>query len=279
MVVYIEYVLAENFVLDCALIALSSRCAKAPCKRINLLLSALFGALFALLSPLFSLPIFWDYLLKICAGFFLCFFAFPHLKNKKQRSMYASICLYFFCISFIFAGALFAFLSFSPQGNEAHLIKNAPFSLICSSFVFLCLFCERIVKKLQQKHRTQRYIYPCRVTYNEKSVLFSGFLDSGNKASKNGVPVCFISPAAAYDVGLNTSFFDNETSNTQGQVRDEMLVRTVSGKKTLRLYLGEIAVQNDKSYVKKQVYFSISTHILSHEYDLIFPASILDDIT
>ena len=62
-----------------------------------------------------------------------------------------------------------------------------------------------------------------------------------------------------------------------GQVCDEMQIQTVSGIKSIPLYLGEIEVKGIKDRVKKQVYFAPSKHIISREYSLLLPSSIFDE--
>ncbi len=280
MTVYVEYVLLENFVLDCALLSLSLHAAKAPKRRKNLLFSSLFGALFALLFPLLSLPFFCGVLLKFFAGFCLCFIAYPYLKTKKQRSMYALICFFFFCFSCSFAGALFAFLSVFSQNTRGYAVEKIPFALVFSAVVFLCLFSKNALRKFYEKKRVFNFIYPCAIPYGKRVVDVLGFFDSGNKASKNNVPICFVSPLAAYEI-WQEDFLPTrqEIEKCTGQVCDQITVQTVSGEKTLSLRLGELQVQQNGAWIKKQVYFAVSSHILSQAYDLLLPASIFDDIT
>ncbi len=290
MVVYVEYVFLENFVLDFTLLTLSLCSAKVKTAKKNLLFSALLGAAFALLFPLLSLPFFCESLLKFTIGFVLCFFAYPHIKTKKQRSRYAFICFFFFCFSFAFAGALFAVSYMASQNAKSYAIEKLPFSMVFAVFVFLCLFSFRAVQKLYQKKRVLSHTYSCAIPYNKRVVAVLGFLDSGNKATKNGVPVCFISPVSAYEIWQEDFlFFEQKTEKATfdctaenekygGQVCDQITIQTLGGEKMLFVRLGELHVKLDNGCVKKQVYFAVSPHILSQDYDLLLPADILEDI-
>ena len=290
MVVYVEYVFVENFVLDLALLTLSFCAAKVKTAKKNLLVSACFGALFALLFPLLSPPFFIEILLKFLTSFVLCFLAYPHVKTKKQRGRYAFICFFFFCFSFAFAGALFAVSYMASQNAKSYAIEKTPFSIVFAVFVFLCLFSFRAVQKLYQKKRAFAHIYSCAIPYNKRVVAVLGFLDSGNKATKNGVPVCFISPLSAYEI-WQENFLPFEQENEKATIEstaqngkhgwqacDQITIQTLGGEKTLFVRLGELHVKLDNECVKKQVYFAISPHILSKDYDLLLPADILDDI-
>lgn len=261
--------------LDCALLALSLHAAKAPFSIKNLLLSSLFGALFALLFPLLSLSAFWGFSLKICAGFLMCFLVFPHLKSKKHRSMYAFVCFFFFCFSFAFAGACFALFSQNLWENSTQQI---PFSIVFSLFVFLCLCAKKAVAKLYQKKRVFQHIYNCAIPCNKRLVAVLGFLDSGNKATKNNLPVCFISPLIAYEL-WQENILQNGKKNEKRteQVCNELTIHTVSGEKTFQLQLGELHIEHNNVWIKKQVYFAISPHIISQTYDLLLSANILEE--
>ena len=274
MTVYIEYVLAENFVLDALLLALSLHAAKAPIKTKNVVFSALLGAMAALLLPLCNCSAFVLGLLKIDTGFLLCFVAFPHLKTKKGRGMYAIICFFFFCFSFAFAGALFAVFSIFSRHGNAYLLTQIPVALVLSSFLFLCLISVYYIKKLYQKKRVFAHTYDCYIPYHQKNVHVLGFLDSGNRAKKNGIPVCFISPAVAFDVWGNDLLFPRHCSPT-AQKQESVTVSTVSGEKQLSAFLGEIIILYQGQRIQSQVYFAISTHIVFQEYALLLPGDIV----
>ena len=165
MTVYIEYALLENFLIDGMLLYLAFRAAKAPFKWKKLCFSAFFGAAFALLFPLLSLPFWGAYCLKFAVGFLLCLLAFPPIKNKNDVGRYALTCALFFLLSFAFAGVIFAiFGSFSLSGNGYQVEQTPVVFVLCSALAFLILIINlvrKIYKKQERnKARTQRAFAP-----------------------------------------------------------------------------------------------------------------------
>ena len=290
MVVYIEYVIIENFVLDCLLLYLSFRAARVCFAWKKLTFSALFGAGFALLFPLLPIGEMIGILLKIAVGFLLCLLPFLPIKRKNDWGRYALSCFFFFLFSFAFGGGIFAlYNAFIPAGN-GYLTATAPISLLVCAIVSFMLIAQAAIKKWYQKRTLFLHIYNCAIAYKQRRVAILGFYDSGNLATKNGVPVCFITPDIAYDLLHGEHDFlaypsQNETDENQphnakytGQVRDEIVISTLNGEKTLPLFKAdlEIHVKNHIMH-KKGVYFAISTHIISREYKLLLHSSLLDE--
>ena len=89
MEVYVEYAFLENFLYDGVLLWLSLRASLTPVRVWKVAVSAAIGAIFALLYPLLTLPVFLLQMLKLAVGFLLCLLVMPGIKNKKDRGRYA----------------------------------------------------------------------------------------------------------------------------------------------------------------------------------------------
>ena len=267
MTAYIEYVIVENFLLDSMLLYLSFRALKVNFKWKSLCFSALFGAVFALVFPLLSLPFLLAYLLKFAVGFLLCLLAFPRIKNKNDVGRYALTCALFFFLSFSLAGTLFAFggdFSFSENGYQ---IEQTPFVFVFVSAIAFSIFVIDGVKKIYKKRTAFRHIYDCAILFGQRRVAILGFLDSGNLATVNGAPVCFLSPEIAFEL------WESELLSPHG----EITIQTLGGEKTLPVFQGSLEIRLDKGiFTRKQVYFSPSAHIVSREYKMLLQANILD---
>ena len=267
MTVYIEYAFLENFLIDGMLLYLSLRALKVNFKWKNLLFSALVGAVVAIVFPLLSLPFFWAYFLKFAMGFLLCLLAFPRIKNKNNVGRYALTCALFFFLSFSFAGAIFAVydgFSFSENGYQ---MEQTPFVFVfCAAIAFL-IFVINGIKKLYKKRAIFRYIYDCAILYNKRRVAILGFLDSGNLATQNGLPVCFLSPEIAFEL------WESELLSPHG----EITIETLGGEKTLPLFSGDLEIRkNTEIFTRKGVYFAPSAHMVSREYKMLLQANIFD---
>jgi hypothetical protein len=112
------------------------------------------------------------------------------------------------------------------------------------------------------------WIYECTLFCNGKRLSSTAFLDSGNLAQKNEIPVCFISPE------LLLTLYGEEY---WGQVCDELAITTLGGETKLPLYKGELAVKAKEKTVKREVYFSPSARMISREYSVLLHSRILEE--
>lgn len=264
MVIYIEYAFLENFLFDCVLLYLALKAVKEPIKLKNLCLSACIGGVFAVVFPLLELPKLLAYLCKFSVGFLMCLLITPSLKTKNDRGRYAFTCVCFFSFSFFFGGVILALLQeFFPKKTPSLLVMAC---FACLSFVVIVC-----IEKFYAKRAVNRFLYDCQLTYKDVKVQLKGFLDSGNLAKKNGLPVCFISPEYFYEL------FSEEYLKDGRQVLDEIQIQTVNGEKSCPVFKGEIELFFTDRKVKRLVYFGNATHILSKGYQVIISGYLLDD--
>ena len=272
MVVYIEYAFWENTLFDFALLSLSACLCKTKVVWWKTLISACAGGVFAVVFPLIALPNPLLILLKTAVGFLLCLIAFPPIKNKKDGGRYALNAGVFFFITFLYGGALTALFS-------AVFPEKTPIFPLVLGFALLSALTLLIVKKLYQKRAVFRYIYDCKIHYQGRACAVLGYLDSGNLASKKGLPVCFLSPDIFYELFSAEILFENygKSGRDRGQVCDEMAISTISGEKRVRLLKAEleIFVSREKK-VRAQVYFSPSNNMINREYKLLLNAGIIE---
>lgn len=263
MVVYIEYAFLENFLYDGVLLCLSLAFSRVRIGWWRVALSAALGAAFALVYPLLRLPAFCGQLLKFSVGFLLCLVAFPKLKTKKEWGRYALSAVLFFVLSFAFGGAL-------TTASGGVFGGKAPSIFIFLGFVVLSVIALILAKKLYKKRSLHAYMYDCRILYDKRVVAISGYMDSGNLAQKNGIPVCFLSPDIVYEL------FGAEILKEGGQVCDELEIATMSGGKKVPLY--KAAIEIDGICQKKEVYFAPAKNMINREYRVLLNAGLLEDM-
>ncbi|MBE7085643.1 MAG: hypothetical protein E7366_00625 [Clostridiales bacterium] len=264
MEIYIEYALAENFLFDATLLYLSLKASKTPVRSLRLIAAALFGAVFAVIFPLLNVSTAIAYLLKFSVGFFLCLIAFPNVKIKNEWGRYALTSIFFFVFSFLFGGVLLGVLQeFFP--------KKIPSLIVIISFALLTIFSSWFIQKLYARRAIYRFIYDCEIAFKGRKRVVAGFLDSGNLAIKNGLPVCFLSADVWYDL------FGEEILKTSGQVRDEITITTLGGEKTSPVFQGKIELNFEKIRLKKEVYFAPSGNMLSRGYKILLSARVIDE--
>ncbi len=259
MTVYIEYAILENLLYDGTFLSLALYAAREKLRVKRILFSAFIGAAFALVYPFLALPIFLSSLLKIAVGFLLCMLAFGRVKRREEWRRYGLTSLFFFLFSFGFGGALTALTRGFPQ-------RKIPSWIVFLGVAALSLLSIYAVKKLYARKRIYQYIYLCEIHANGEIERVKGFFDSGNIASKNGVPVCFLSPELFYDLFLS--------KNAEGweQVRDEMKIKTLSGTKKVPLYQGEISILDGEKRGRMTAYFAPSANMIGREYKILLNA-------
>ena len=263
MVVYVEYAFLENFFFDGALLCLALVASKAPFKRWRIVFAAACGSFFAILYPLLSLPTFAALFLKIAVGYLLCLIAVGRVKSKKEWGRYALSSILFFSLTFAFGGALSAL-------QTAFSLSVLPQLAILVGFSICCAFACFLIAKIYQKRRVHTYIYPCKVFASGREKEMNGYFDSGNLASKNALPVCFLSPDLFYE------FFGEKIVFCGGQVRDEMQIATMSGEKKIPLFKGKIEVKEGLKTLKKEVYFALGANMINREYQILLNARIFE---
>ena len=270
MVVYIECVFLENTLFDFALLYLSLRLCKTKTRWWKCLLSACVGGIFAVVYPFLALPSIVLILLKITVGCLLSFLAFPCIKTKKDGGRYALNTISFFALTFVYGGALTAVLSVF-FGNKA------PITAVAIGFAFVTVLVVVFTQKVRQKFALQAHIYECVIRFKQKQIPALGYMDSGNIASKNGLPVCFLSPDIFYDIfGDEVLNLDEKNTKGIGQVRDEMQIITMSGAKSIAVYQAEIEVCiPHEEKIKMRVYFSPAKNMINREYKVLLNAGII----
>lgn len=267
MVVYIEYAFLQNFLFDGVLLLLAFLTSGAKIKFGRIVFSAFVGSIFALIFPFLRLPNFLLYILKISVGGLLCLLASEPLKNRKAWGRYASTSVFFYLFTFGFGGAISVFFERLPK----------KFPLFWAGIVLAVLtgISLWLIGKFRQKKALYSWLYACEVIYKDKKIRAQGFLDSGNLASKNGIPVCFLSTHLFYELwGEEFAFADGtEKAKDRGQGWDKMEINTLTGVKEIPLRLGILSLKNRE----KRVYFAPSKNMITREYNLLLNARVLED--
>ena len=266
MEIYIEYALAENFCLDAMLLWLALKAGRQKISPVRLIVAAGIGAAFAVAFPLLDLGKTFAYILKFSVGILLCLIAV----KGKGIGRYALTAVLFFGFSFALGGGLLAVYSaFSVDyriGN-GYVTERAPVGLVIAGCFFFAVATISLAKRIYRRRTLFRFIYPCKITLGERTVKAEGFLDSGNRASERGIPVCFLSADLAYDL------------LGEKAMTEEMTIMTMGGESKIKIFLAdrlEIYCA-DKPNIIDKVYFSPSGNIRAREYKIVLNAAVLSD--
>ena len=135
-------------------------------------------------------------------------------------------------------------------------------------FALLSLGAKWFANKLYQRKKLYEKMYDCEVCFSDQKMSARGFLDSGNLAKKNDLPICFLSPDLFYDL-FSAYILDGD----EGQVCDEITLVTMAGEKKTKIFAGEIALEGRK----RRVYYAPSAHMIGREYNVLLHSEILED--
>ncbi len=266
MTVYIEYAFLQNFLLDGALLALSLFAARVPTRAWRILLSACIGGVFAVLFPLLRLGRLLGTTCKIAVGFLLPMLAFKRIATKKEWGRYALSASLFFAFTFAFGGAIMG-------GMELFSLKYFSAGWVLPICALLFASATLLIERLYRKREIYRHIYPCSLHFGEKTAEALGFFDSGNRATKEGLPVCFLSADIFYQLCGEELLNAKE----RGQVCVEIAISTMAGEKKLLAIRGELTVKERGKVWNREVYFALSANMIGREYKIVLHSRVLGD--
>lgn len=263
MEIYIEYAFLENFFVDGTLLFLSLVAGKQKIVWRKVFFSAVLGAAFAVAFPLVPLPAVCMQILKFSLPFLLCAVA---AEKGKGRGRYALTVLLFYAFSFAFAGLLTGVLgAFDVEYftlEYGGILTSIPVGALFAALVAFASLCFYGVSRLYRLRATHEHILPCEVQGEKGCVCTLGYIDTGNTAQYQGLPVCFITPDLFYDLfGLNAKCEKTAIRTLAGE-------KTVVVKKALRVKIG----RGKKKGLLEGAYLSPSAVLIGREYKLLLPA-------
>ena len=188
MSVYVEYAFLDNFTMDFLLLFCAAVTLKIRFRWWRVVLGALVGTLTALATV--YIRGFWVYPVKVACLVLMCIVTVGF--GKKLFWHILLTCAYTFLSGGAIVGLfnLFRVDYLTQQG----LLYNMPVPLFVYFLgvgltVFLCYSIAVFVK---QTKKVAPYLKKVKLVLDGKSYTVSGFYDSGNTVSYNGVPVCFV---------------------------------------------------------------------------------------
>ena len=149
--------------------------------------------------------------------------------------------------------------------ENGYLTESAPVGLVLSGSAVFAIVAVTLTKRLYRRRAMRRFVYPCKIELDGRTVKAEGFLDSGNRAQAGGIPVCFLSPDLAFDL-LGDKV-----------MTEEMTIMTMGGESRIKIFLADSLeiYCGDKPNIIKKVYFAPSGNIRAREYKIILNAAVL----
>lgn len=240
MVIYVEYVIFDNFFLDLFIGIIVCECI--PLSRIRAVFSALLGTVLALIYPLVEEKFIILYrvltLLTCCVPFV----------KKDLHSFLKSLFIYLF-ISFVYSGLITLLFGFTePIIASSDGFKVGILSIGCIT-AFLCIkgILKSVGKKLNNGKLLKIILY-----FNNEVIKSIGFMDSGNLArASDGNGIIFL------DKKLSSRF--------KAEIVDYIMVDTINGDKIYEI----IKLEKVEIYFngQKHIYKNVNAALTTQKYN------------
>lgn len=183
MVVYIEQILIDNFIINLFIILSLKAILKAKFKRINMVLSSLLGSIISLITPLFKFGIVLSFVFKIVVSLTMVVILKKFYKIKDFILSY----LTFIFLTFLFGGCcLFVLINFDSNFNiNNYTTYSLPLGIVVLIIFFLLICIKNIFKNFYKRKTANNFIYKIKLFNNNEFDEVIGYLDSGNFLKDN----------------------------------------------------------------------------------------------
>lgn len=192
MVIYLEYVLISNFIIDFLLLKSAFYTAGEKFSSKRLLFCALISSAFSLLYPLINGPKIIEILIKIAFGFLIILIS----ANHKNLTKFCILVGVFFFYTFLLGGITLAIFSTFEIPFQSQVIKL----LVIIPVYYIYRFSVRLSVYLYRKKNLNAFTYQAEITIGDKTKSCIGFLDTGNGVYYKNSPVIFCSKKFALNL-------------------------------------------------------------------------------
>lgn len=229
MVVYIEYAIIDNLVINYLLLKTATRCAEVKTKFLYLFISAIVGTLVAIVMPLFSLNNAYLIIIKILLGCLMVLISGKYVTFKK----YLLTLLLFILFTFLCGGFIIALFLIAGIDYENYFLLNYDSVLPIGISVLIIYALTKVLVKitfiLLKERNLRPFLRNCILIINGKKFKVKGFIDSGNSLYdyRSGLPV----------IVCSTSLYNKIKSNGLKKSLSSISFDTVSGSSEMKLYV------------------------------------------
>ena len=183
-------------------------------------LSSAFGALFAVVFPLFKAGEVLAVILKIFSGILLCFIATKWDGVKSFVKFTGAFLIFCALLAGVLLG-LFNLTGWSYETGEGFLVSSVPIGIPLFLSLIVILGAKRFAERLKKTHKNSVI---CRIYAGQLLAEVKGFFDSGNKVYINGAPVCVVPKDVAIKLAEKV------------RINQSVKIHTVAGSKIMNVF-------------------------------------------
>lgn len=192
MIVYIEQVLIDNFIINFFILLCLSYIFKTKFRKINIVFSSILGSVVAVVSPIIIVNFYFNILIKVLLSLSMV----AMLKKYKKITEFLLLYLTFILLTFLFGGAcLFLLMTFDKNFNVNNYNSySLPLGAIVVIIFFIMIIIKNIFKNIYKRKNVNSFVYKVKLINNNKCDEILAYLDSGNflKDSITNKPITIV---------------------------------------------------------------------------------------
>ncbi len=232
--------------MDFTLLYCAKAATKNPAKYFRLFASAVLGASFAVVYPLFGVGGAAGIAIKLACGAAMCALAGKYQSFKG----YVKFTAVFAAVTFALGGGLIAIFSLAGvayKEGSGFLLSSVPVGIPA----FFALASAILIKKLKSKVVANRNVAAtCKFYSGGKCAVCAGFYDSGNKVYCKGAPVTIVPQGVA------------EKLTEVACIKTCVDIHTVAGKSLIKVFTADkVEIDDGKSVItRSNVMLGVAPH-------------------
>lgn len=201
--VFIEYAIADNFIMDYILLRQTAVVTATPYKKGRIALCSALGTTFAIILPLFSINAVLAFFLKLSCGAAIAFGAVNHSSVRSYLKYFNVFLLFTFLLG---GGVAAAFYFAGIKLDKGAYIQagSLPAGVTLLAGFLLVAGVKTLMKKSLEVVSRAGETMPLKIKAEGKVFEVSAFFDSGNtvKEERSGLPVIFLTQKAFDKISL-----------------------------------------------------------------------------
>lgn len=216
MVIYAEYLFAENFITGILILVITGRTCNVEIRKRFLILGGVLCGLFSFIIGIENVPIYLSLLIKLTFSAIVILVVYL----PRSRKSFGKLILFFYMTSFALGGITIGcvYLLGAPgmTNNSFIYLEGITYANITVGCALAYWMLDMIIKNIKERMIGATHTYSVEIYINDKSVIVNGVVDSGNYLTEpiSGYPVFIMSK------NLSMQFFDKGIN-----VNDEMGAR------------------------------------------------------
>lgn len=179
MVVYLDVLLIENFVVDFFLLLLSYNIIRYKVKTKKVFISAILGSLYTLVMILPELYIFSYLPIELMVAYLMNII----IVGKKKWMLSIKATIIFLISTVTLSGICFYLSQFQNKYSlkTGFSMNNVSLKCILLGIMIIYIIYNRAISYLRERTLINNYIFDIKITLNNVDYIIKGFLDTGNE--------------------------------------------------------------------------------------------------